>query len=138
MTEPIKQPELIMSELDVLRIEKLIENTPGLSKQVAHLESELARAKLVKPQEIPADIVTMNSRVRFRITESGKEFEKTLVYPADLAKTEDAISIFAPIGSALIGVRVGETIEWPMQTGAAHVEVVEIVFQPEREGDYVS
>src|SRR5690554_6871982 len=108
-----------MSELDVLRIEKLIEKTPGLSKQVAHLESELARAKLVKPQEIPADIVTMNSRVRFRITESGKEFEKTLVYPADLAKTEDAISIFAPIGSALIGVRVGETIEWPMQTGAA-------------------
>ncbi|MCH8502042.1 MAG: nucleoside diphosphate kinase regulator [Aliidiomarina sp.] len=138
MTEPIKQPELIMSELDVLRIEKLIEKTPGLSKQVAHLESELARAKLVKPQEIPADIVTMNSRVRFRITESGKEFEKTLVYPADLAKTEDAISIFAPIGSALIGVRVGETIEWPMQTGAAHVEVVEIVYQPEREGDYVS
>lgn len=138
MTEPIKQPELIMSELDVLRIEKLIEKTPGLSKQVAHLESELARAKLVKPQEIPADIVTMNSRVRFRITESGKEFEKTLVYPADLAKTENAISIFAPIGSALIGVRVGETIEWPMQTGAAHVEVVEIVYQPEREGDYVS
>lgn len=138
MTEPIKQPELIMSELDVLRIEKLIEKTPGLSKQVAHLESELARAKLVKPQEVPADIVTMNSRVRFRITESGKEFEKTLVYPADLAKTEDAISIFAPIGSALIGVRVGETIEWPMQTGAAHVEVVEIVYQPEREGDYVS
>jgi len=138
VTEPIKQPELIMSELDVLRIEKLIEKTPGLSKQVAHLESELARAKLVKPQEIPADIVTMNSRVRFRITESGKEFEKTLVYPADLAKTEDAISIFAPIGSALIGVRVGETIEWPMQTGAAHVEVVEIVYQPEREGDYVS
>lgn len=138
MTEPIKQPELIMSELDVLRIESLIEKTPALGKQVAHLESELARATVVKPQEIPADVVTMNSRVRFRLIESGKEFEKTLVYPADLAKTEDAISIFAPVGSALIGVRVGETIEWPMQSGLAHVEVIEIVYQPERDGDFVS
>ena len=60
----------------------------------------------------------MNSRVRFRLLESGKEFEKTLVYPADLAKTEDAISIFAPIGSALIGVRVGETIEMANAIGA--------------------
>ena len=136
MTEPIQQPQLIMSELDVIRIEILIEKTPGLAKQVAHLETELARATVVKPQDIPADIVTMNSKVRFRITESGKEFAKTLVYPADLASTEDAISIFAPIGSALIGMRVGETIEWPTQHGVSHVQVEEIIYQPERDGNY--
>ena len=138
MAKDTQQPELIMSELDVLRIERLIEKTPGLAKQVAHLESELARATVVKPADIPADVVTMNSRVRFRITETGKEFERTLVYPADAEKTENSISIFAPIGSALVGMRVGETIEWPTQHGKSHVEVIEIVYQPERDGDFTS
>lgn len=138
MSKDIQQPKLIMSEIDVLRIDRLIEKTPGLAKQVAHLESELARATVVKPAEIPADVVTMNSRVRFRITESGKEFERTLVYPADAEKTEESISIFAPIGSALVGMRVGETIEWPTKQGQSHVEVIEIVYQPERDGNYTS
>lgn len=138
MPEPNAKPSVILSELDVVRIESLIEKTPGLSKQVAALEAELGRAKVVKPQEIPADVVTMNSRVRFRIVETNKEFEKTLVYPKDLANVAESISIFAPIGSAILGVRVGETIEWPTQHGISHVEVMDIVFQPERDGDFTS
>ncbi|EGN75099.1 transcription elongation factor [Idiomarina sp. A28L] len=138
MPEPNAKPTLILSELDVIRIESLIEKTPGLNKQVAALEAELGRAKVVKPQEIPADVVTMNSRVRFRILETHKEFEKTLVYPKDLANVAESISIFAPIGSAILGVRVGETIEWPTQHGISHVEVMDIVFQPERDGDFTS
>lgn len=131
-------PEIILSELDVARIEILLERMRSQKGDYQKLEAELARGKIVAPQQIPADVVTMNSRVQFKILETGKVFEKTLVYPKDLASTPDTLSILAPIGSSLLGLRIGQQIEWPMPGGAVHVEIVEIPYQPERAGDFAA
>jgi regulator of nucleoside diphosphate kinase len=75
--------------------------------------------------------------VRFRVDPSQKEYELTLVYPRDLDGSAGRISILAPVGSALLGLRVGQQIEWPALHGTSvRVRIVEVLYQPEREGDY--
>ena len=131
-------PEIILSELDVARIETLIERMRNSKDDYRKLEAELARGRIVVPQAIPANVVTMNSRVQFKILQTGKVFEKTLVYPKDLATTRDTISILAPIGSSLLGLQIGQQIEWPMPGGSVTVEIVDIPYQPERSGDFAA
>jgi regulator of nucleoside diphosphate kinase len=77
----------------------------------------------------------MNSTVRFKFAGDDKVFQKTLVYPHEL-KHDEQISIFAPVGSALLGLAVGQSLEWPMPHGQSRtVEILEVLFQPERAGE---
>lgn len=123
------QPDIILSSYDVNGIESLIEKLKLPANIVDALETELARASIVKRLELPADRVAMGSKVTFKITELDKTFSKTLCYPQDLASYEDGISIFAPVGSALIGLAVGQSIEWPGQRGVQHVEIIDVQHQ---------
>jgi regulator of nucleoside diphosphate kinase len=101
------------------------------------LEAELARAEVVDPEEIPPTVVTMNSTVRFKIESSSKEFHLTLVYPKDTDASGGTISILAPVGSALLGLSVGDEIEWPKPGGGVlRVRIEEVTYQPERSGEY--
>src|SRR5690606_8874145 len=101
----------------------------------AALQAEIDRAQIVEPEEVPPDVVTMNSTVRFSIAETGEEFCLTLVYPKDAGK-EDRISLLAPVGSALLGLSVGDVLEWPRPGGGVStVKVEEVVYQPERAGE---
>ena len=114
----------------------MIEKVPRVTPELETLESELDRATIVEPVNMPADVVSMNSTVRFKFAGDSKVFEKTLVYPQD-AKSEHQISIFAPVGSALLGLSVGQSLEWPMPSGQSRtVEILEVVYQPERAGEY--
>jgi regulator of nucleoside diphosphate kinase len=101
------------------------------------LESELARANVVEPAEIPPTVVTMNSTVRFSVESSQDEFELTLVYPKDIDSSGKKISILAPVGSALLGLSQGDEIEWPKPGGGLiKVKIKEVIYQPERAGEY--
>ncbi|MCC5853239.1 MAG: nucleoside diphosphate kinase regulator [Alkalimonas sp.] len=132
-----KQPAIILSSLDYDRIDALLAKEKALSPVHEQLLLEMERATLVEPEAVPANVVTMHSKVRFKLKSSGKEFEKTLCYPQELATTSDGISIFAPVGAALIGLAVGQHIDWPMPGGQLdQVEIVELVDQPERKGEY--
>ena len=85
---------------------------------------------------MPPDVVTMNSTVRFKMPSSGNEFCLTLVYPKDVQGDESKISVLAPVGSALLGLKVGDSIAWPGPTGRTiEVEILEVVYQPERAGE---
>lgn len=130
-----EQPDIILSSLDVDRLEALLERQSADSENAALLEAELSRGTIVQPQDVPADVVTMNSTVVFEVQESGQTFTRTLVYPHDQVSTENSISILAPVGSALLGLRAGQTIEWPMQHGVRHVTITQVISQPERDGD---
>jgi regulator of nucleoside diphosphate kinase len=129
-----RQSELILTSRDFDRLERLLESLPAGSfagKQA--LQEELARAKVVEPQDVPPDVVTMNSVVRFRLEESGEEVRLRLVYPNG-GEGPDRISSLAPVGSALLGLSVGDELEWPLPSGrVSTVRVVEIVHQPERD-----
>jgi regulator of nucleoside diphosphate kinase len=128
---------IMVTTQDLEKLHALIEGVSDANAEAAEaLESELSRARVVEPDEAPPDLVTMNSRVRFRDQTTGKEREATLVFPHQASAAEGRISIFAPIGAALIGLRVGDTIEWPLPNGrATTLEIVAVLYQPEASGE---
>lgn len=100
------------------------------------LEKELYRAVLVDPQQIPHDVITMNSKVIITDTESGEKTTYTLVFPSAANISENKLSIMAPLGMALLGYRTGDIIEWPVPSGVRKLKVDKIIYQPEASGDY--
>lgn len=122
------------------RLQGLIETGSGFGhrdkKHLMDLEDELSRARVVPSKTIPGDVITMNSKVRLIDLDSGGEMTYSLVFPGDANVAENKISVLAPIGTALIGYRVGDTIEWKVPGGLKKLKVEEILYQPERAGDY--
>ena len=100
------------------------------------LENELYRGVLVDPQDIPHDVITMNSKVSITDTDSGEKMTYTLVFPSAANIAENKLSVLAPLGMALLGYRVGDIIEWPVPSGVRKLKVDEIIYQPEAAGDY--
>ena len=132
MTSPTK---LLITDQDYERLALLVLHSETNSS--AALEEELGRAQVVSQKEIPSDVVTMNSRIKFIDDETKKETEITLVYPKDADVTKGQVSILAPVGIALIGLRVGQTIDWPMPTGIFRkLKVTGIAYQPEASGNW--
>jgi regulator of nucleoside diphosphate kinase len=128
------QQSILVTDQDFERLSLLIQHSE--SKTAGLLEEELARATVVPQREIPQDIVTMNSTIRFTNEENGKESEVTLVFPKDADVTNGQVSVLAPVGMALIGLKVGQSIEWPMPTGPRKLKVVRILYQPEAAGHW--
>lgn len=100
------------------------------------LEKELCRGVLVDPQNIPRDVITMNSKVSITDTDSGEKMTYTLVFPSAANITENKLSVLAPLGMALLGYRKGDVIKWPVPSGVRKLKVDEIIYQPEAAGDY--
>ncbi len=129
-------PRIIVSRLDVQRLENVLEDQDQSHPVVELLWEELNRAEVVDPENIPPTVVTMHSRVRFVAEGSGKEFELTLCYPREIDGAPGKVSILAPVGSALLGLSVGQTIDWPVPGGGTErYRIVDVVYQPERAGD---
>jgi len=100
------------------------------------LEKELCRGVLVDPQNIPRDVITMNSKVSITDTDSGEKMTYTLVFPSAANIAENKLSVLAPLGMALLGYRKGDVIKWPVPSGIRKLKVDEIIYQPEAAGDY--
>lgn len=133
----VTRPALTLSSRDVDRIEMLLED-PALAAGtgVAALRAEIERANVVEPNEIPADVVTMNSVARCRNDATGEDMALTLVYPRDADVSSGKVSVLAPVGTALLGLKVGESIDWRVPSGALlRLRVVGIDYQPEAAGD---
>ena len=132
-----RKPQIILSSLDLDRIEALLAAIPASAfPGKADLQAELDRADVLAPEEMPPTVVTMNSTVQFTIVETGKSFCLTLVYPRDMDGSADRVSIFAPVGSALLGMSVGDELARPGPGGKAMtVRVKEVVYQPEAAGE---
>ncbi|HCG7585071.1 nucleoside diphosphate kinase regulator [Vibrio parahaemolyticus] len=125
---------IYISSLDMNRITALLDKMPNIAAELVELEAELDRATVLEPEEMPSNVVTMNSTVEFKFSGEERTMTKTLVYPAEL-KSSDDISIFAPVGSALIGLSVGQKLDWPMPNKQVKtIEIVDITYQPERCG----
>lgn len=130
------KPSIIVSTLDMDRISTLLEKATQWSAELEKLEDELDRATVMASSDMPSDVVTMNSTVCFKFVGSDNSMEKTLVYPDQVRSSED-ISIFAPVGSALLGLSVGQQLTWPMPSGQEKtIEIIDVVYQPERAGDF--
>jgi regulator of nucleoside diphosphate kinase len=134
----MKKWTLIISHADRERLEALIDSARMDSRvredYLAALEGELSRARVVPAGKVPADVVTMNSVVRLRDLDSDETEEYELVYPADADMAHNRISVLAPIGTAILGYRLGDVIEWPVPAGLRRLRVEEVLYQPERTG----
>ncbi|HKS32983.1 MAG TPA: nucleoside diphosphate kinase regulator [Enterobacteriaceae bacterium] len=132
------RPAIMINDFDAERIDRLLEQPAYANSPVASaLNDELDRAQMCSPQNMPADVVTMNSEVKFRDLTSGEEHVRTLVFPAHLTDSNTQLSVMAPVGAALLGLRVGDTIHWELPGGATtHLEVLALNYQPEAAGEF--
>ena len=98
---------------------------------VEELDTELDRAHIVPAGEIPPDVVTMNSRVALRDLDTGGEMMLTLVFPHEANVDQQKVSVLAPLGTAVLGYRSGDIIEWQVPGGTRRVRVERVLYQPE-------
>lgn len=136
--EMTQERRILVTETDLERLQRVIEqHGGGRNAELAEmLEQELARAEVTSSQDVPADVVTMNSTVIYEDEETGARRQVTLSYPQDARSDEGRISVIAPIGSALLGLSVGQSIEWPVPGGRTKtLRIVAVPYQPEASGD---
>ena len=135
-----KPTSIYITERDYHRLSGLIEITRernGVDREYLNkLEAELDRAEIVNPKHIPADVITMRSKVRLKDLVSGEANTYSLVFPTEADFNEGKISILAPIGTAILGYKRGDTIEWEVPSGLRRFKVDKILYQPEAAGDY--
>ena len=126
---------ITVSRIDLERIEALLEHLPAAEAgKLEALRAELGRADVVEPAAVPAQVVTMNSTVAFEDEGNGERLTLTLVYP-NASGAPGAVSILAPVGSALLGLSRGQRIDWPIPDGRRRrLKVLEVTCQPEASG----
>jgi regulator of nucleoside diphosphate kinase len=128
---------IYITDDDCERLRQLIAGRRGASsvdqKYLDVLEQELDRAEVVEPEAIPRDVVTMNSEVRLKDLDSGESRVYRLIFPTQ-TRTENSVSVLAPIGTAMLGYRVGDIIEWRVPKGIRRLNVLEVIYQPEAAG----
>lgn len=131
-------PPILVTHTDLARLQNHLERIEAHQADAAEaLGDELLRAQVIASEAAPATLVTMNSTVVFRNIRTGREREVTLVYPNEANAERGRISVLAPIGSALLGLSVGQEIEWPLPDGShGRFRIERIVFQPEAAGRY--
>ncbi|MBP7174889.1 MAG: nucleoside diphosphate kinase regulator [Thermoclostridium sp.] len=129
---------IYITEVDKERLKRLLEGVffddSITEKAISDLEHEIERATVVKPEELPENIITMNSRALLYL--NGDESEVSLVYPDDADWSEQKLSIFSPIGMAILGYSEGDTIQWEVPSGVTEIQIQKILYQPEAAGHY--
>jgi regulator of nucleoside diphosphate kinase len=133
--------KIYITEFDVKRLKGLIKYAKESwgDRVVQHLEKldeELDRAEIVKAEEIPPDVITMNSTFRLSDLETGVEIVYTLVFPAKADSSSGKISVLAPIGTAVLGYRVGDIVECGGPAGMKRFKVEGLLYQPEAALNY--
>lgn len=121
----MQQTNLIISEMDFVRL-MAIQPPPDL-------RAELERAIVTPDDSMKTDIVTMGSRVRYTEHETGNSREIEIVFPEEAEAAAGKVSVFAPVGAALIGLGVGQEIEWDFPGGSTRRLTVVEVIQPEKQ-----
>jgi regulator of nucleoside diphosphate kinase len=126
---------ILITEDDLTRLERLVASArrfqPLNHDHLVRLQDELERATVVANSEIPGDVVTMNSEVRVKDLDTGRVATYKIVFPRDAHVAENRISVLAPLGTALLGYRAGDVIEWDMPVGKKRLKVQAVVYQPE-------
>lgn len=134
----MKHRDIYITDLDLKHLRELLEAAQRFNEHdpadLVELAGELARAQVVPSAQVPADVITMNSTVCLEDLETGEEMTYTLVFPNEADIDQDKISVLAPIGTAMLGYRVGDTVEWPVPGGISRLQVKQILYQPEANG----
>ncbi len=136
----MNERSIYITEYDLARLRDQIDDARRIARRgnehLDDLVAELDRAHIVAPTEVPHDVVTMNSRVGVVDLDLDEEMVFTLVFPRDADIAQSKISVLAPIGTAVLGYRVGDTFSWVVPDGTRRLKIREILYQPESEGNF--
>ncbi len=130
----MKTGNIVITENDYERLLRLINSRRQFGHETETLdalEQELERASIVSGSELNDEVVTMNSHVRVKDLDRNDEVAYRIVFPADANAGKNRISVLAPIGTALLGYRVGDVVEWPVPSGTRRLRIVAVKRQPE-------
>ena len=131
--------EIVITDFDQSRLRNVLESVRRWNARdrthLDDLEAELDRADVVLPVDVPFDVVTMNSEVAVRDLDSNEEMTFAVVFPSDADVNRRRISILAPIGTAVLGSRVGDMIDWKVPGRSRRLKIERVVFQPEAAGE---
>jgi len=123
----MRERPIVVTDLDARRLRALLDRRSETSNlDQAHLQklqSELERARVLLRAETPTDVVTMHSEVRVLDLESGDRSDYALVFPGEADVSAKRISVVAPLGTALLGFREGDTVEWMMPGGIRRLRI---------------
>ena len=133
---------IFITDDDMARLRELVRGGRMASgRDVEHLvelDRELDRAEVVTAGELAPDVVTMHSTVRVRDVASNSSMIYTLVFPSEANLERGRISVLAPVGTALLGFRAGDFVEWPTPGGTRRLQIEKVLFQPEAAAGGVS
>jgi regulator of nucleoside diphosphate kinase len=133
------RPSIFITTKDAEKLRKLIREAYHSdyrgSDYLKDLAGEIEKASVMQPDQIPADVITLNSTARLVDQETHEEMVYTVVFPEDADPSQGKISILAPIGTAMLGYKTGDTFEWDTPGGKRTIRVKEILYQPESAGD---
>ena len=136
----MERKNIYITKFDHERLKELVSVANSFSyngrMDLTKLAGELSRAKIVDSKKIPPDVVTMNSRVEILDLDTREKMNYTLVFPRDADIEADKISILAPLGTAILGYRIGDEFEWEMPSGKRRLKIADIHYQPEASGHY--
>ncbi|MCC7462824.1 MAG: GreA/GreB family elongation factor [Gammaproteobacteria bacterium] len=132
----MRKPAILVTEADMVRLHALLaaQHREGDDRDQEHIEAlraELAAAAIIESNEVPADIVTLNSRVGVRDLERDTHALYTLVPPVDADAAAGRLSVLAPLGTAILGRRAGDEIHLRSPTGLRRLRLERLLYQPE-------
>ena len=136
-----KESTIYITEKDRERLGALVERVRDQNQRedfayISRLEEELEFAEIVPPEDIRADIITMRSKVRLKDLDTDEEMDYALVFPTEADSSEGKISVLAPLGTAILGYREGDTIEFQAPARLRRLKVIDVLYQPESTGNY--
>lgn len=115
--------ELVILDTDAKQLKPLLQsrNQYGID-----LREEINKAQIVTRSDLPDDVIIMNSIIGIRDIDTGETYEYQLVYPHEADIDTSKISVLAPIGTALIGYRKGDAIEWKVPGGVSRLTITSV------------
>ena len=126
MTSP---PPIIVASEDYARLVHLVAHVDATAV-AEQLETELERARVAPRCDVPEDVVVMNSEFEYEDVATGQRRRLRLVYPHEADSNTSRVSILAPLGCALLGLRVGQEIDWHMPGGLRRIRVLSVIDRP--------
>jgi regulator of nucleoside diphosphate kinase len=133
------EDKILITINDYQRLNGLIQFSSLKDKMpeiVNNLNNKFKTAKMLPQDRILGNVITMNSRVLLKEISQGRHAKVTITYPQDADGREGKISVFSPIGLALLGRQVGDSVSWKVPSGIGHFEIIKIIYQPEAVGHY--
>jgi regulator of nucleoside diphosphate kinase len=126
--------QVVVTKRDAARLRALVSGYAGSARDDGHLDElalEIERAVVLEPRQVPSDVVTMHARVRVLDVATGERRELVLVYPAESDIAANRVSVLAPLGTALLGYRKGDEVEWQMPGGLRRLRIESVVQEAE-------